>query len=158
MKWNKLSWTTTTLTLAIVASSAAAQDDPCTNQKQPPVVGRWDLTVHGPQGDYPSWLEVRQSGYRTLVGSFVGRTGSARPISLVEFDKADIHFSMPPQLEKRTDLQHIDGQLEGDVLRGETTNEEGRRIALGSPPRSLPQAAQRARTGATQSSYSTAAI
>ena len=45
-----------------------------------PLEGRWDLTVHGPQGDYPSWLEVRRSGYRTLVGSFVGQFGSVRPI------------------------------------------------------------------------------
>jgi Domain of Unknown Function (DUF1080) len=131
MTLNKLCWTTAAVTLAIVVitASAAAQDDPGTKQAQQSVVGRWDLTVHGPSGDYPSWLEVRLSGYRTLVGSFVGRTGSARPISLVEFQKGRIHFSMPPQFEKRTDLQHFDGQLEGDVLRGETTNEEGRRIA-----------------------------
>ena len=36
--------------------------------------GRWDLVVEGAQGNYPSWLEVRQSG-RTLVGSFVGEFG-----------------------------------------------------------------------------------
>ncbi len=84
MKWNKLSWTTATATLAIVAiaRSAAAQDDPGTKQMQQSVVGRWDLTVHGPNGDYPSWLEVRLSGYRTLVGSFVGRTGT-RPSDFV---------------------------------------------------------------------------
>jgi hypothetical protein len=131
MRWNKVCRITATVALAIVeiTSSAAAQDDPFTKQKPPPVVGRWDLTVHGPDGDYPSWLEVRQSGYRTLVGSFVGRTGSARPISLVEHDKGRIHFSVPPQWEKRTDIQHIEGRLDGDVLRGETTNEKGRRVA-----------------------------
>ncbi len=131
MRFNRLCRTSATVALAIVeiASYAAAQDDPLTKQKLPPVVGRWDLTVHGPGGDYPSWLEVRQSGYRTLVGSFVGRTGSARPISLVEFQNGHIHFSIPPQFEKRTDLQNFDGQLESDALRGETTNDQGRRIA-----------------------------
>ncbi len=131
MKSNKLCRKAAAVTLALVAmiSSAAGQDDPFTKHEPPPVVGRWDLTVHGPEGDYPSWLEVRLSGYRTLVGSFVGRTGSARPISLVEFQKGHIHFSIPPQFEKRTDLQNFDGQLEGDVLRGETTNDQGRRVA-----------------------------
>jgi hypothetical protein len=120
--------TAVTLVLLGLASTVAAQDGPFTMHKLPPVVGRWDLTMHGVAGDYPSWLEVRQSGYRTLVGSFVGRTGSARPISLVEFEKGRIHFSMPPQFEKRTDLQQVEGGLEGDVLRGETTDERGRRI------------------------------
>jgi hypothetical protein len=131
MRLNKHCRTAATLALALVeiTSSAAAQDDPFAKQKPPPVVGRWDLTVHGPDGDYPSWLEVRQSGYRTLVGSFVGRTGSARPISLVEYENGRIHFSVPPQWEKRTDLQQIEGRLDGDVLRGETTNEKGRRLS-----------------------------
>ncbi len=111
-----------------ITSRVAAQDDPFTKHQPPPVVGRWDLTVHGARGDYPSWLEVRQSGYRTLVGSFVGRVGSVRPISLVEFDKGKIEFGVPPQWEKRTDLQRVVGRLEGDVLRGETTDEEGGRV------------------------------
>ena len=63
----------------VMSSTLVGQDDRFTMQKPPPIVGRWDLTVHGSDGDYPSWLEVRQSGYRTLVGSFVGRTGSAGP-------------------------------------------------------------------------------
>jgi 3-keto-disaccharide hydrolase len=112
-----------------ITSSVAGQDDPFAKQKPPPVVGRWDITVHGPDGDYPSWLEVRQSGYRTLVGSFVGRVGSARPISLIGYENGRIHFSVPPQWERRTDLQQIEGRLEGEVLRGETTDDEGRQVA-----------------------------
>jgi hypothetical protein len=108
---------------------AASQNDSFTKQPTPPVVGRWDITVRGSDGDYPSWLEVRESGYRTLVGSFVGRTGSARPISRVEFENGRLRFSLPPQWEKRTDDQHVEGRLEGDVLRGETTDEQGRRVA-----------------------------
>ena len=117
------------LVLIGVTRAIAAQDDPYTKQEPPPVVGRWDLTVHGIDGDFPSWLEVRQSGYRTLVGSFVGRVGSARPISRVQFANGRVHFSMPPQWEHRTDDQNLDGALEGDVLRGETTDEQGRRAA-----------------------------
>ena len=45
------------------------------------LIGRWDLVVHGVDSEYPSWLEVRKSGYSTLVGSYVGQFGSARPIA-----------------------------------------------------------------------------
>jgi hypothetical protein len=113
--------------LLISGSQAPGQDNPFTKHKPPPLAGRWDLTVHGQDGDYPSWLEVSQSGYRTLVGSFVGRTGSARPISQVDLENGRFHFSLPPQWERRTDLQRFEGRLEGDVLRGETTDQEGRR-------------------------------
>ncbi len=94
----------------------------------PAVIGRWDLTVHGRDGDYPSWLEVRQSGYRTLVGSFVGQFGSARPIGRVDFDEGRVRFTVPPQWERRADDQTFDGKLEGDVLRGQTTDDQGKRI------------------------------
>jgi hypothetical protein len=108
--------------------SACGQDDPFSKRPTPSVVGRWDITVHGFGGDYPSWLEVKESGYRTLVGSFVGRIGSARPVTQVPFEDGRFHFSVPPQWEKRTDDQQIDGRLDGDVLRGETTDEQGRAV------------------------------
>jgi hypothetical protein len=129
MPLRSFSWANFALTLLLlgVTANAIGQDDPFTKRPTPAVVGRWDITVHGAGGDYPSWLEVRESGYRTLVGSFVGRTGSARPISQVELEDGRLRFSLPPQWEKRTDLQHVDGRLEGDVLRGETTDEQGRR-------------------------------
>src|SRR5438045_362805 len=67
------------------------------------ILGRWDIVVRTPQGEYPSWLEVRLSGYRTLVGSFVGQFGSARPISRVDFADGRIQFTVPPQWERHTD-------------------------------------------------------
>jgi hypothetical protein len=97
-------------------------------RREAPLIGRWDVTVHGPQGEYPSWFEVRKSGYHTLVGSFVGRTGSARPISRVEFDGAQVRFAVPPQWEHRTSDLRFEGRLDGDGLRGETTDEWGRHL------------------------------
>jgi hypothetical protein len=113
------------LALILSSSPAAAADE-----KRPSgsVVGPWDLVVHGPDGDYPSWLEVRKSGYRTLVGSFVGRFGSARPIGRVEFTAGQVKFAVPPQWEQRSDDQKFEGRLEGDELRGETTDDRGRRV------------------------------
>src|SRR5262249_32763436 len=109
---------------AVVASGGQQP----TRREQPSILGRWDLTVQGSQGEYPSWLEVRRSGYRTLVGSFVGRSGSARPISRVDFDKGRVRVSVPPQWEQRKDDLTFEGAFDGDTLRGETTDDEGRRV------------------------------
>jgi 3-keto-disaccharide hydrolase len=97
--------------------------------EQPAIVGRWDITVQSPEGNYPSWIEVKRSGYRTLVGQFVGQSGSARPISRVEFTDGQLRFSVPPQWEQRdTDLQ-FEGKLENNRLSGFTTSATGARLS-----------------------------
>lgn len=113
--------------LAFVFASVVAGDEP---RKLEPsaVIGRWDITVRGTDGEYPSWLEIQRSGYRTLVGSYVGQFGSARPISKVEFDDGRIRFTIPPQWERRTDDVTFEGKLDGEVLKGETTDDKGKRI------------------------------
>jgi hypothetical protein len=63
------------------------------------VEGRWDLTMYADGKEYPSWLEIRHSGTRMLVGHFVFITGSARPISKVNFKDGKISFTLPPQWE-----------------------------------------------------------
>jgi hypothetical protein len=114
-------------TLSLVAISYG-WDDPYRMHEPPPVVGRWDLTVRGPDGEFPSWLEIRQSGFRTLVGSYVGQFGSARPISHIEHADGRIKFSVPPQWEHRTDHVNVEATLEGDALRGAYTDEHGNRV------------------------------
>jgi len=106
-----------------------AADDKPPKPEGPPVCGRWDLTIQTENGEYPSWLEVRKSGRATLVGAFVGRFGSARPISRVEFADGRVHFSVPPQWESRKDDLDFQGKLDGDVIRGETTDDDGKRVA-----------------------------
>jgi hypothetical protein len=113
--------------LAALLPSLAAADDRAA-KSDPPICGRWDLTVQGSQGDYPSWLEVRKSGNTTLVGSFVGHFGSARPISRVEFADGRVHFSVPPQWESRKDDLDFTGKLDGDAIRGDTTDDDGKRV------------------------------
>jgi Domain of Unknown Function (DUF1080) len=92
------------------------------------ILGRWDLTVQGADGAYPSWLEVRLSGRRTLVGSFVGQFGSVRPISRVEFDGDNVRFSVPPQWEDRDSDLRFRGRLKDDTLQGETNDAKGGRL------------------------------
>ena len=82
------------------------------------LAGAWDITVQTSRGEAFSWLEVQESG-ATLVGRFVGRVGSARPISRVEFSQGIVRFTMPRQYEDH-DLQ-FEGRVEGDRLSGTVT-------------------------------------
>jgi len=113
---------------AVFLSVAVAQGDPRPGRTTPSLIGRWDVTVQGKDREYASWFEVRLSGNRTLVGSYVGQFGSARPISKVEYADGTFRFVVPPQWEsRRTDIT-FEGHFEGDLLRGETTNDNGDRI------------------------------
>ena len=107
---------------ALLIGSAAA---PVGAQPNAPVIGRWDLTVTGKDGAYPSWLEVTLSGHRTLVGRFVGGGGSARPISRVTWDNGTVRFAIPPQWELATADLRAEATLAGDTLRGTLTTPMG---------------------------------
>jgi Domain of Unknown Function (DUF1080) len=84
-------------------------------------IGRWDITLQTPTGPAPSWLEIRRSGSRTLVGRFVGVSGSARPISRIEMDDGELRFSIPPQWETGTDDLSFQGRVQGDTMTGSMT-------------------------------------
>ena len=114
--------------IVFASTSVADAGDKPSGRDPSTVTGRWDVTVEGAGGEYPSWFEVRKSGYRTLVGSYVGQFGSARPISKVESNDGSFRFVVPPQWENRQTDVVFEGRLEADVIRGETTNDEGKRI------------------------------
>jgi hypothetical protein len=92
-----------------------------TNAEKPPLEGRWDMTIHTPNGDLPSWLEVKHSGNTRLVGQFVGSGGSARPISKINFVDGKMSFSIPPQWEKEDNDIVVEATLQGDSLTGTIT-------------------------------------
>jgi hypothetical protein len=98
--------------------------------KGQPLLGRWDLTVNDSGNHYPSWLEIRMSGYRTLVGSYVGQFGSVRPISRIDFDtnSGTFHFVVPPQWERRTNDIVVEGKLDGEKLTGTVPNDAGKAV------------------------------
>lgn len=118
-----------TVLLLVGSAGALLGDDEKPGKKELSIVGRWDVTVQTPDGEYPSWFEVRRSGRHTLVGSFVGQFGSARPISRVEFENGTLRFSVPPQWEERKDDLQFVGQFHGEGLVGTTTDDKGRRVA-----------------------------
>jgi hypothetical protein len=118
------------LLLAFLSAASGEEQNPFSKHEPPPIIGRWDLTVKDGDREYPSWLEVRLSGYRTLVGSYVGQFGSARPISEITFktENRSFRFVIPPQWEKRTTPIVFEGSLDGDLLRGGTANDQGKPI------------------------------
>ena len=95
-------------------------------QEGSPLEGRWDITIHAPGKDFPSWLEVRHSGLKTLVGQFVSTGGSARPISKVNFAANKMSFSIPPQWERDENDMKIEGTLQGDSLVGTGVSSSGK--------------------------------
>lgn len=107
MKLNVLLMLTFMTTVATTA--VTAQDN---------LTGKWNLTVDVNGKPQPSWLEVKKSGLKTLVGHFVGMEGSARPISIIHFENGIMRFSIPPQWEKESGDLQVVGRLQGDELKG----------------------------------------
>ena len=94
------------------------------------IVGRWDLEVQGKNLTYPAWLEVTVSGRQTLVGSYVSEKGSARPVSKLDIRDGRAHFAIPPQWESRRDDQAFSLYVDGETLKGETTDERGQPLQI----------------------------
>jgi len=99
------------------------------------LIGKWDLTIimeddqleklgmfrHGLMASdgFPGWLEVKLSGFSTLVGYYVGYEGSARPIAEVQYNakKDKYHFTIPPQWMDIEDI-YFEFSLKDDKLSG----------------------------------------
>ena len=93
-----------------------------------PLEGRWDLTVDMGGGRLaPSWLEVRHSGVKNLIGRFVADGGSARPVAQVFFDGKKLNFTIPPQWDRTENNLIVEGELEGDQLKGTMVSSYGQK-------------------------------
>lgn len=89
------------------------------------LIGRWDLTVMKDGRETPAWLEIKLSGFNTLVGSFVSDAGSARPISHIALDNGMFSFEIPTQWEDGTGLIRVEGELNGGDILGKLTSNKG---------------------------------
>ncbi|WP_299578829.1 3-keto-disaccharide hydrolase [uncultured Sunxiuqinia sp.] len=99
------------------------------------VIGKWDLTItmekeqlenlgifrHGLMASdgFPGWLEIKLSGFSTLVGYYVGYEGSARPIAEIHYSASEdkYHFTIPPQWMDIDDI-YFEFTIKDDVLTG----------------------------------------
>ena len=98
-------------------------------QSQEGIIGKWDLEVIKGDSILPSWLEVKLSGNRTLVGYFVAESGSARPISEVFFHEGTVDFSIPPQWDG-FNAMHFSALVSKGVLEGTILNSEGEAMSF----------------------------
>jgi len=89
------------------------------------LIGRWDITVDKDGKSAPSWLEVKLSGFSTLVGAFVGEGGSSRPVSHIKLQGTKFSFEIPPQWESGGGLFTIEGELVGEEIKGTITTNSG---------------------------------
>ncbi|MEO5908698.1 MAG: DUF1080 domain-containing protein, partial [Ginsengibacter sp.] len=112
--------------LAMTKSEAKANHLTLQQSDTISIQGRWDITIDVDGKMTPSWLEVKHSGIKMLVGRFVGPGGSARPISRVNIKDGKMSFSIPPQWEAEPNDLKVEGTLEGDNLTGEMTFSNGK--------------------------------
>lgn len=119
------------LGLALSLSSAVLSAAPVTAIPGEEMIGHWDITVTGANNQtYPSWLEVKLSGNRSLVGAFVSRGGSARPVSKVTFADGHFQFAIPPQWEQGAGDLTVEGMFAGGKLTGSITEPNGTRATF----------------------------
>lgn len=98
------------------------------SQKSNPLEGRWDLEISKDGTQLPSWLEIKKSGYKTLIGRFVYAFGSARPVAHIKLKNDKFHFTIPSQWESDKEIidMKFEGQLVGDKLQGNMTYIDGK--------------------------------
>jgi hypothetical protein len=93
-----------------------------------PVLGRWDLTVQGSDGPYPSWIDIQLRKETQLMGRIVGHFGSVRHMTQVSYADGDLRFTVPVQYEKNKSDITFTGRLSGDRLEGTTIGEDGKSL------------------------------
>ncbi|MGZ5254448.1 MAG: hypothetical protein ACXWV4_08860, partial [Flavitalea sp.] len=87
-------------------------------QQQSSVAGWWDMVIYEDGKVLPSWLEIEKSGVNRLIGSYVGPSGSARPVGKIINNGGTISFSLPPQWESENNDPSFEGKFQGDSLSG----------------------------------------
>ena len=110
------------LTLTLAASSSGGRAAPPSDK----LLGRWDITIHAPNGDRPSWLEIWSSGRDALVGQMTGVVGSARPIGKIDASGDSLRFAIPHQWEAGDGELVVSGKVDGDKLAGSMTFPDGK--------------------------------
>jgi hypothetical protein len=92
------------------------------------ILGRWDLTIQGTDGAYPSWLEISLRKEIELMGRFVGRFGSNRYISQIDYRDGELTFRVPVQYEPNKSDLVFKGKLVSNRLEGTTQDVDGKTL------------------------------
>ena len=87
-------------------------------------LGRWDLTLKGPDRDWPSWIEISEEGGQ-LKARMTGRWGNVRPLPKVDISDGKLTFVSPKEEEdSKTDMV-FEGKLTGKTLTGTVNGPDG---------------------------------
>jgi hypothetical protein len=113
------------IVLATAAGLAAQQPEPGFADA---ILGRWDLTVEGGEGRYPSWLEVMLRKETEIMGRFVGRFGSNRHVSEIAYRNGELLVRIPVQYEQNKSDLIFKGRLAGERLQGTTEEANGKTV------------------------------
>ncbi len=114
------------LLVVLSASGVKASDPRLERPDSVSIEGRWDMTMFAEGKEFPSWLEVRHSGTHMLVGQFVFISGSARPVSRINYDGNKMSFTIPPQWEPGNNDFLVEGSIQGDGLAGTLVTSDGK--------------------------------
>jgi hypothetical protein len=112
------------LSVAPYSRNDKSSDDPIPESAQA-FLGRWDLTLKGPDREYPSWLELREDNGQ-LNAEMVGRWGNARPLPSVELSNGHLKFVSPKEEEDSKADLIFEGTLSGKTLSGTLIGPEGK--------------------------------
>jgi hypothetical protein len=111
--------------LALLAPAIAAFAEPAAEPAgEAAYLGRWDLTLHAPHRDYPSWLELTAVA-GTLRARLVSRWGHARYLPEASITNGHLRFVSPKDAEASRDDMVFDGQLVGHTLEGVISGQDG---------------------------------
>ena len=101
--------------LCSLLAVATALAIPALAQNQNPFAGRWDLTLTGPNGSWPQWMEVvNQDG--KVSGRIQPRGGAVRPIVAARMESG--HLLITVQAAGRGPEVSWDLTVSGDQLAG----------------------------------------
>ena len=89
-----------------------------------PFLGRWDLTVKAPTGEYPAWIEVSEEQGQPKV-EMVDRSGNAQPLPKADVKNGELTFFSPGADFYRKNDMVFEGKLVGGELTGTTTGPDG---------------------------------
>ena len=112
---------------ALIVAAYSVQNILTAQADNKDIIGRWNLTVSIDGKELPSWMEVKLSGYSTLVGYFVEDHGSARPVSRVNYDNGKVSFRIPPQWDQGKKDTKLEGTLTNGQLNGTITTSSGKK-------------------------------
>ncbi len=111
--------------MVLFASAAYSEDKKSSNAAAvKPLLGRWDLTLQAPDREYPSWLELTEDNGQ-LRARMVSRWGHARMLPKVDLSNDELTLVSPKEEEDRKDDMVFKGKLEGNILVGTTTGQDG---------------------------------